>query len=112
MRNLLALVGALVIGFAGVGWYMGWYTVHFTRTPEGTIHVDGDVNAKKVTEDTSNGAKQVEAFIGSQAQKAQQGAEVNPPANPPGPITTPKTEAGKSGGWFDTIINPAPAASK
>jgi len=112
MRNLLALVGAQVIGFGGIGWYMGWYTLHVDRAPDGTIEIKTDVDAKKVTEDTSNGAKQVSAFIGHQAEKAQQGAEANPPANTPGPLTTPKTDPGKSGGWFDSIIHSVPAAPK
>jgi len=27
MRNLLALSAALVLAFAGIGWYRGWYKV-------------------------------------------------------------------------------------
>src|SRR5262245_1157615 len=39
MRNLLALVGLLVVGFAIVGWYCGWYTVSINREPDGNLNI-------------------------------------------------------------------------
>src|SRR5438046_142610 len=53
MRNLLALIGLLVVGFAGVGWYMGWYKLSFARTTDGNLEIKTDVDTKKVGQDTS-----------------------------------------------------------
>jgi hypothetical protein len=106
MRNLLALFGALVLGFGGVGWYMGWYTIHFGRTPDGNIHLEADVDQKKVIHDTEDGAKQVGHLIGSQAEKAQQAAKETPPVNTPGPATTPQGDPAKVGGWFGSEGTP------
>ncbi len=33
MKNLLALVGAAVVTFAGLGWYLGWYNLTRQPTP-------------------------------------------------------------------------------
>ena len=40
MRNLLALVGAAVIGFGVAGWYFGWYQLGVTKSNDGNLHVD------------------------------------------------------------------------
>lgn len=45
MRNLLALVGLVVVVAAGVGYYKGWYTV--TTTPDGNTTLKIDKNAAK-----------------------------------------------------------------
>jgi hypothetical protein len=45
MRNLLALLAALVLTIGGVGWYRGWFTIESTPCPRDgdqdiTIHID------------------------------------------------------------------------
>ena len=75
MRNLLALFGLLVIGFAGTGWYMGWYKLSYSRTTDGTIQIKTDVDAKKVESDSSNWIKNAATTIGTHAEKATQDAK-------------------------------------
>jgi autotransporter-associated beta strand protein len=37
MRNLFALIGVTVVGFLGVGWYMGWYKLSVSKTTAGNL---------------------------------------------------------------------------
>ncbi len=92
MRNFFALIGLLVVGFLGAGWYLGWYKLSFSRNPDGSAQVKADVNTRKVTADTGEGMKQVGAFLNSQAQKAGDG-KAGPLANTPGPVTPPQISA-------------------
>jgi hypothetical protein len=48
MRNLLALLGLLLVLFAGLGWYMGWYKIK--TGPNVSI----DIDSKKVRKDVPN----------------------------------------------------------
>jgi hypothetical protein len=67
MRNLLALFGALVLTFVGVGWYLGWYDF---RTKDGRATID--VNAAKAAEDVKRGAAAVnEKVEKTREEKAQ-----------------------------------------
>ncbi|MDB5308399.1 MAG: hypothetical protein JWO38_2601 [Gemmataceae bacterium] len=94
MRNLLALVGALVIGFGGLGWYMGWYQIHIAKTPEGNIRVETDVDTKKVTQDSGTALKQVGTFVGEKMDQAGQTAQAGQqptPGTTPGPAAPPTT---------------------
>jgi hypothetical protein len=101
MRNLLALVGALVIGFVGVGWYMGWYKLSVSKRPDGNIRIETDVDGKKVIQDVGDGAKHLGQLAGDQVDKAAQDAKAGQPANTPGPITTPQGGTPeKAGGWL------------
>lgn len=101
MRNLLALVGAAVIGFGGVGWYMGWYTVKVAKSSDGNIQVNGNLDTNKVVQDAGDGAKRVGDLIGREAEKAKGDAAT------PAPATTPAPKAG--GRWlFSEWESPAP----
>src|SRR3954451_8984387 len=84
MRNTLALIGALVVGFGGVGWYLGWYKLSFARSPEGNLEIKTDVDTGKVTHDAGDGVKQIGTFLDRQPAHPQQPA---PPANTPAPAT-------------------------
>jgi hypothetical protein len=90
MRNLLALFGLLVIGFAGAGWYMGWYKLSFSRSTDGNLEIKTNVDTKKVGSDINNAA----SAVGNQAEKAAQDANTNPPVgapgSTPGPVTPPQ----------------------
>ncbi len=95
MRNLLALVGLAVIGFGGLGWYMGWYKLNVAKSSDGNIQITTDVDAKKVTSDSSEFLKNVSTVIGSHVDKAGQDAKTatpnTAPGGTPGPITNPQT---------------------
>ena len=104
MRNLLALFGLLVIGFAGTGWYMGWYKLSVTRSTEGNLEIKADVDTKKVTTDTSTIVKNATTAVGSEVNKVAQDAKTTVPEGAPG--GTPGPVAPQS-----SVFNPlAPAA--
>ena len=60
MRNLLALSAALVLAFAGIGWYRGWYKVETEPATGGHQTVNIDFNRDKIVEDSEKGVKNVE----------------------------------------------------
>ena len=60
MRNLLALSAALVLAFAGIGWYRGWYKVETEPASGGHQSVNIDFNRDKIVEDGERGVKKVE----------------------------------------------------
>jgi hypothetical protein len=60
MRNLLALAAALVLVFAGIGWYRGWYKVETEPSSPGHQSVNIDFNRDKIVEDSAQGVKKVE----------------------------------------------------
>lgn len=51
MRNLLALIGFMVVLFAGLGWYFNWYTFNIKASTDGKVNIVGDVDTKKMTDD-------------------------------------------------------------
>jgi hypothetical protein len=103
MRNLLALIGALVVGFAGVGWYMGWYKLSFSKNPEGHIQIRTDVNTNKVADDVGQASQQIGSFIGEKLDQAGRDAKAAQPGATPGPTTppsgTPAAPPRQGGGW-------------
>lgn len=60
MRNLLALAAMLVLAFAGIGWYRGWYKVASEPSTPGHQSVNIDFNRDKIVEDGAQGVKKVE----------------------------------------------------
>jgi hypothetical protein len=103
VRNLLALIGLLVVGVGGLGWYMGWYKLSFTRTTDGNIEIKTDVDTKKVNTDVTEGLKNISSAVENKANQAAK--DGNPPAGTPGATPGPVAPAQGSG------LNPlAPAA--
>jgi hypothetical protein len=106
MKNLLALVGLLVVGFGGVGWYMGWYTLKVDRSSAGELQVQTKVNTKQVAEDTGNWLQQAGKFLDTKVQKASEDAKVQTPCpvgTTPGPVTPPSGTAvppSNQGNWL------------
>jgi hypothetical protein len=82
MRNLLALVGALVVGFAVVGWYLGWYQLGVSKTTDGNLHVETNVNTKKVVDDSGAAIKKAGELVGSQLEKANKDGQPTPGTTP------------------------------
>lgn len=91
MRNVLALIGLLVIGFGGLGWYLGWYKLSYSRTPDGHLQVTTDVDTKKVGADSQEFIKNASTAVEKAAQDAKTPAGA--PGSTPGPVvpgtTTP-----------------------
>ncbi|MDY3563435.1 hypothetical protein R5W23_004938 [Gemmata sp. JC673] len=93
MRNLLALFGLAVLGFGGVGWYMGWYKLNVAKNTDGNLQITADVDTKKVSTDSSEIFKNVGAVIGNHVDKAAQDAKTaapqTAPGGTPGPVVAP-----------------------
>jgi hypothetical protein len=84
MRNLLALVGAAVLTFAAVGWYLGWYTLQpaLSSTP-GHQSVNIDIDGKKLNADLKTGEKKAEKVL----DRVLEGTTARGPTSP-APVKT------------------------
>jgi hypothetical protein len=81
VKNLLALIGLVVVGFAIAGWYLGWYNIGTEKDAQGNTHVDVKVDAAKVKHDLSEGRDKVENVIEQKTANVLQ-----PPAPAPAPV--------------------------
>ncbi len=71
MRNLLALLGAAVLTFAGLGWYLGWYQVQpAPGASPGHQGVNVDIDARKIKADVHKGEEKIERALERAAQEA------------------------------------------
>lgn len=59
MRNLLALAALLVIAFAVVGYYRGWYAIKQNTAPDGHQSITVDFDGKKIREDVNETKQEV-----------------------------------------------------
>jgi hypothetical protein len=66
MRNFLAFVGAAIVVFLGLGWYLGWYNITPEKTDTGKTRIQVDINKDKISNDVKRGASNVEGFIEKQ----------------------------------------------
>ncbi|HET6575151.1 MAG TPA: hypothetical protein VFG68_16205 [Fimbriiglobus sp.] len=85
MRNLLALIGAAVVLFAGLGWYLGWYTFALGPSAGGKQRLQLDVDTGKLTDDVERFGKS----IGSAVQRAKDDPAKAQPADFVGPPLPP-----------------------
>jgi hypothetical protein len=91
MKNTLAVIAFVVIAFAAVGWYLNWYGINLTPTPEGRHKVTIDLNTPRITEDLQKGREQVVKLLKKNEQ-------------PEGAANTTNTNAAP----FPTFTNPLP----
>ncbi|HVK15735.1 MAG TPA: hypothetical protein VM533_02230 [Fimbriiglobus sp.] len=86
MRNLLALIGAAVMLFAGLGWYLGWYTFALEPSVNGKQRIQFDVDTGKLTDDVGKFGEKVGTVIqgvrNGDPSKAQPAEFVGPPMPP------------------------------
>jgi hypothetical protein len=59
MRNLLALLGLLLVIFLAVGYYRGWYDFSTKPGTPGHTSIQIDVNTNKIGTDVENSGKAV-----------------------------------------------------
>lgn len=84
MKNLLALVGTVVVIVAGAGWYLGWYKF---STESGHMKVDLDL--KKAAEDVKKGGNAVENLIEKGTEKKVDGLPTSLPFEGKGSLQLP-----------------------
>src|SRR5688572_9564605 len=101
MRNLLALGGAALLVFAGLGWYLGWYKVQSTPTADGQRRIESDLNTNKIKQDVDKGKDKVRKMLSKDKHNTTQvvpQAPGNQPANPQPTGFTPGTPTSFSPG--------------
>jgi|SRR5690349_3213083 hypothetical protein len=100
MRNILALVGAAAVAFLAVGWYLGWYQVSSTTTPQGPQNVQVDINPNKITEDVKLGVEKGGKIVDSlREQSGADGKAATAPAKEAPKAAGPADPAGSASGW-------------
>ena len=63
MKNILALIGLVVVLTAGLGWYLGWYKLGTEPGDSGHRVINVDVNTQKITDDLKKGGQKVGEII-------------------------------------------------
>src|SRR5262245_24139855 len=63
MRNMLALIGAMVVTVGGVGWYLDWFKVRSTPAPAGYRSLNIDINTGKISDDIHRGSARVQEVL-------------------------------------------------
>jgi hypothetical protein len=101
MRNLLALIGLLVVGFAGIGWYCGWYKLSVSKGTEGKPEIKTTVDTDKVADDSAAFFKRMGQLVGEKVRQSDPkgGQPATTPGATPGPVA-PATGDSAKGGWF------------
>ena len=78
MRNLLALVGLVVVGFAGAGWYFGWYKPSVDMKDPNHPQFNVEIESNKIRQDLQKGVKSV----GGAVQQEVKGVLTSQPVVP------------------------------
>ena len=96
MKNFLAFVGAAIIVFLGLGWYLGWYNVLLKPGDAGHSKLEVDINKQKIGSDVQTGVQKgqekVQEFLDKNKQ-APDGADkdkkdtTQPPSDKSSPTT-------------------------
>jgi hypothetical protein len=71
MRNMLAFFAALLLTFAGVGWYLGWYHFHTSPNADGRTSVTIDFDTKKIGKDLRDAEEAVQKKLAEQAARME-----------------------------------------
>jgi hypothetical protein len=85
MRNMLAFLAALVLAFVGLGWYLGWYTVHTAPAPSGHRSLTVDIDAVKIGSDLQKAEQKLQKKLAEKGRSAQKTDKK--PAAPPKAVT-------------------------
>jgi hypothetical protein len=93
MKNLLALAAAALIGFAGIGWYLGWYRVQTSPTDSGR-HISIDVNTPKIREDVGRGKEKLRDWLDGDENKSNSAPQSAQPKVQPLPPQSEVTPTG------------------
>jgi hypothetical protein len=63
MRNILAFLAASVIVIAGLGWYLGWYSVQSSAGAAGKRQVNVEIDSRKISDDLQRGTEKIQEAI-------------------------------------------------
>ena len=100
MRNLLALGAAGLIGFAGIGWYLGWYKIESSPTSTGR-HISIDLNTPKIKEDVGKGREKLRDILNDDDSPSN-----TPPSSSNNPVQPAGYQPGNDGGFVYPNNNP------
>jgi len=81
MRNLLAFLGAALLTFAIVGWYLDWYKVKSTPANNGHNQLNIDVNRSKIIDDVQKGEEKVHDLL-EKSKTDDKGKSLQPTTKP------------------------------
>ncbi len=86
MRNLLALGGAALLIFLGLGWYLDWYRLKAAPGTDGHRQINIDLNTNKITEDVGKGKEKVVDWLAKDhnTQTVNPGSSSGTPGIPTG----------------------------
>lgn len=109
MRNLLAFVGAALVAFLALGWYLDWYKIQSTPAGIGQRHFSVDVNTKKIEADVHKGVTAGEEKLQKVLQNDGNGGhtgdsllqEAEQPKQEPRPIKP--TPSAKESDWIPLL---------
>jgi hypothetical protein len=87
MRNLLALLAAVVLVVAGIGWYRGWFHVQARPGSDGHEQISIDVDRKKIAADVKKGVAEGTHEIQNLIKKDGHTTVMPGQAPPPGPVS-------------------------
>lgn len=79
MKNMLAFLAAVLIGFLGVGWYLGWYTFKPVSSSGGSHSFNVNIDSAKIKSDIAKGVQKGEEKLHDvldRDKKADDGAAV------------------------------------
>ncbi len=76
MKNLLAFLGAAVLVFAGVGFYLNWFHIAGGQAVAGHKAFNIDLNTDKIKSDAQKGGEKVVGAI-EKAREAEKKAEAD-----------------------------------
>jgi hypothetical protein len=83
MRNMLAFFAALLLTVAGVGWYLGWYSVHSAPAGNGQRSVTVDINTVKIGQDLRAAEERIQQELAERSQKNKAEAAKEKPKEAP-----------------------------
>jgi hypothetical protein len=70
VRNLLSLVGLVVVVFLGLGWYLNWYSFAVQPGTDGKQRIQVDVDTRKITDDAQRARERVGKVLASDPNAA------------------------------------------
>ena len=87
---MLAFFAAAVLTFAGLGWYLDWYTISSSPAADGHRQVKINLNTNKIEQDVEKGGQKVRNMLekdkkDSNGKTGAQPKESTVPQNQPTP---------------------------